>query len=181
MTETMTAEQHREAAEAARKSAAESFERCDTDGFLSQWASGLTAQKHDAEARLLEAGGVMDCMVLFLNGELASTHQGFSQFGEYWVLNDEAAEKFGKRFYSPSKSLKNPIARDRARGFTYGNVLVRAYVDIKGPRNATGLAGAMSVSVGVYPVVEDLQTGNFAILSRDGACDNIDKMHEANA
>ena len=38
---TSTAAQLREAAAADRQAAYDSFERCDTDGFMSQWASGL--------------------------------------------------------------------------------------------------------------------------------------------
>ena len=38
-----------EAAE-ARAEAAASFERVDTDGFVSQWASGINAQLADAKA-----------------------------------------------------------------------------------------------------------------------------------
>ena len=34
----------------------ESFQRSDTDGFLSQWASGVTAQKYRKEAELADQG-----------------------------------------------------------------------------------------------------------------------------
>ena len=37
------ADELRDWAASARRSASDSWERCDTDGFLSQWASGLTA------------------------------------------------------------------------------------------------------------------------------------------
>ena len=40
MTTTLTAQEHREAAARHYQEAADSFERCDTDGFLSQWAAG---------------------------------------------------------------------------------------------------------------------------------------------
>jgi len=38
----------------------DSFERCDTDGFVSQWASGLTAQQKRMEANLIENGGLAE-------------------------------------------------------------------------------------------------------------------------
>lgn len=41
-----------------RQSAADSFERCDTDGFLSQWASGVMASQRDREAELANHGSL---------------------------------------------------------------------------------------------------------------------------
>jgi hypothetical protein len=61
---TANADQLREAARLREEAAAvdrrvqESWERSDTDGFLSQWAGNLTAQLARAKADLLEAGGV---------------------------------------------------------------------------------------------------------------------------
>lgn len=54
---TKTAEEYREMAGRSRRSSEESFERCDTDGFLSQWASDQMAAKYDALARLAENEG----------------------------------------------------------------------------------------------------------------------------
>lgn len=45
----------------------DSFDRCDTDGFLSQWAHGLSAQLFEAKARVSEANGMMDFPGLFLS------------------------------------------------------------------------------------------------------------------
>jgi hypothetical protein len=54
---TKTAEDYR--AEAARHEAAreESFQRSDTDGFLTQWAHGKSAELARARAKIAEAGG----------------------------------------------------------------------------------------------------------------------------
>lgn len=55
-------------AESARQ---ESYERSDTDGFVSQWASGLTAQKHRLQAELAESGGKTEASALFdTNGNI---------------------------------------------------------------------------------------------------------------
>jgi len=43
----------------------ESFQRSDTDGFLSQWASGVTAQKYRKEAELADQGNQDVFRVLF--------------------------------------------------------------------------------------------------------------------
>ena len=55
--ETMTAAEHRAKAEQAYDRAEESWQRSDTDGFLSQWASGITGDLHRAQADLLDNGG----------------------------------------------------------------------------------------------------------------------------
>jgi len=64
MTETQTPETLRAAA-AADKEAADSFERCDTDGFVSQWASGLTADKLRRQAQIEEDDGMAIFPALF--------------------------------------------------------------------------------------------------------------------
>jgi hypothetical protein len=53
-----TATELRQQATKHAQDAIDSFDRCDTDGFLSQWASGVMSQKKSLEADLLEAGGV---------------------------------------------------------------------------------------------------------------------------
>lgn len=41
-----------------RQDAHDSFERCDTDGFLSQWASQVMASQREREANLADRGGL---------------------------------------------------------------------------------------------------------------------------
>ncbi len=47
------------------RDAQESFERCDTDGFLSQWASGITGERKRLQASILENDGMAEiaCLV----------------------------------------------------------------------------------------------------------------------
>ncbi len=66
------AEAEREAERAAEslRSAEESFERCNTDGFLSQYCSGLSARLHEARAEIARNGGQDQFVALFtLPGE----------------------------------------------------------------------------------------------------------------
>ena len=55
-----TAEQLRAEASRMAQEAADSFARCDTDGFLSQWAMDLGARERRAQAAIVEAGGVCE-------------------------------------------------------------------------------------------------------------------------
>lgn len=109
---------------------ARSIRDSDTDGFLSQWALGRLASQYLYAASVAEAGGVIETFALFLNGEIASTRQKSGDYGFYWVLNDAAAEAFGKRFFTPS-GARDGIERDRARGFTYGPIRVPA-IEVRG-------------------------------------------------
>lgn len=59
------ADKLREKAREAYRRSAESFERSDTDGFLSQWASDLTGRKYQIEAELVENGGKSEFRGLF--------------------------------------------------------------------------------------------------------------------
>lgn len=148
--------------------AAESFERSDTDGFLSQWASGITARKLRAQADLAEAGGMIEIEALFnLDGTVASTHYGYGQYGPYWRLNDVATAHYGKRFLNPSKARKAATRKRnmQAKGFTVGTIKVRGYVDIVG--SGTGLSGCASAQVATLPVVDDLREGRYEIVGTD--------------
>jgi hypothetical protein len=155
-------------AEAAKHyaDAAESFERSDTDGFVSQWASGIMGRKAELQAKIAEAGGTAEFPALFdLAGQVISTHRAYGQYGAYYVLNDEAAEKFGRRFISASNAQKDGTRRanNAKKGISEGTIRVRAYADTHG--HGTGLSGALSVSVITKPVVQDLLDGNYEIVT----------------
>jgi hypothetical protein len=164
-------------AQAARhdQDAADSFERCDTDGFLSQWASGMTARKLRAQADLAEQGGTIETQALFnLDGSVASVHYGHGEWGSYWVLNDISAARYGKRFVNPSRARRYATRERnmRRQGFTVGTVRVRGYVDICG--SGTGLSGAASAYVATLPVVEDLKAGRYEVVSTTDGGDRTD-------
>ena len=166
MTQTLTADQHRAAAARAHQDAADSFERCDTDGFLSQWASGLTARKHEAEAELIENGGMVETAALFdLDGNVISTHHGYTR--NQWGRESEWWRTPDGRFLTPSRA-QTWQARERnnkAKGFTIGTVKVRGYVTIAG--GGQGLGGAASCYVATFPVIDDLREGRYEIVCTD--------------
>lgn len=157
-----TAEEYRAAAASSRKAEAESWERSDTDGYLSQWASSQMAHRYDRLAKIAEDGGKINVLALFLNGTVASLDQRDGQYGFYWILNDAAEAEFGKRFFNPSKA-KNATDRDKARGFTYGYVRVDAFED----RNSNA-----------QPDFAALKEGRYEIVATDGAYDGIDEVQE---
>jgi hypothetical protein len=167
-TEGMTATDHREAAKSRYRQEQESWERSDTDGFLSQWASNLTAREHQAWADLLDNGGKTRLRVLMnLDGTVASTHIHHGQWGASWVLNDAAAARYGKRFFKESEaaSAKRRRATHASKGFTLGTVLVDGYVAIQG--SGTGMSGAASCYVATLADLDKVKAGDYEIVVAD--------------
>jgi len=103
----MTAEQHREQAKVCRQRSIDSFERCDTDGFLSQWASDLSANEHLRNAEILEAGGIAEFWGLYEGDRRvkAAQVQVYDKFSygnvTKWVVDDDDPI-CGKRKWIPS-------------------------------------------------------------------------------
>jgi len=159
-----TAEQWREQASASKRREAESWDRSDTDGFMSQWASGLMAREYELCASLAEDGGMTTTRALFdaETGEVASTHFAYGQWGGYWVLNDEATAKYGKRFLNESKAATGEKQRAAIvkKGFTVGRVRVKGYVAMRGGNVA-------SVSPGIFPDTDALKAGEYEVVETD--------------
>lgn len=145
-----TAQQWREAAYGNRKDAAESWERSDTDGFVSQWASGITASECEAKAELAEANGWAEFIAVFdLDGNLMDAYHMSGTYGPYWLI--KGLPKDVKPFFSESNARKGSTryANDTKKGYRLGTVRRKGFVKLAG--SGTGLAGAMSVRVVVVP------------------------------
>ena len=72
------------------RKAAESFDRCDTDGFLSQWANGITGQQLRAQARIEENGGTMTfarTIVVDADGNDVGARQVHTRYGYKWRID----------------------------------------------------------------------------------------------
>lgn len=146
---TIAAALHRKAAAIAEQSAQESFERSDTDGFLSQWASGLTAQKHRLDADILEDGGTISTRALFdLNNTLVPAKLINTRYGLTWALLESADPDSGFVGFVNRSSARSAARRDATmakRGYREGFVRVPARADIGG--SGKGLSGAASAYV----------------------------------
>ncbi len=156
-----------EAARCARQSA-ESFDRCDTDGFLSQWASDSTATLYRAKAEWARAYGKVTTRVLTdTDGVIVSTHHKDGQYGEFWVLDDAAAERFGRRFVSLSRAARydRQAAANRRKGFVEAQAAVDGYV--KNAGSGTGLSGALTVRPCDFPDIDALKAREVTITDPD--------------
>lgn len=93
-----TAQQYREAAAKNFDRAQESFERCDTDGFLSQWASDLNGRTNLLKAEVIENGGKATFVGLYEGSRRVAAKEIQTNYGTTWILSDEEASKFGRKF-----------------------------------------------------------------------------------
>jgi hypothetical protein len=147
---TLTPNELRDQAAAARREATESFERCDTDGFLSQWASGLTASKLDLEADIREAGGRAGFVGLYEGDRRVAARKIETRFGMCWLLRDDEQKRFGRKFvpidgsFHSERYLKHSgLRRSRVQvrlGLRERHELAAARAEITG--TGQGLAGA---------------------------------------
>jgi hypothetical protein len=92
-----TSQYYREYAQQCRARAADSFERCDTDGFLTQYAAELTAQLADRRAHLVEAGNVAVFTGLYAGVRRVAARQITSRFGFCWVLREDETDLIRQR------------------------------------------------------------------------------------
>lgn len=139
-----TAADHRAAAAQHRQDAADSWERSDTDGFVSQWASGVLAREADRKAEIAENGGRAKFPALFdLDGNLVAAKLFDGTYGATWgLLSDDDPRSRFTGYVSAYCARKSTHTR---KGYTEGYVLAPARVKVGG--SGRGLAGALSVSV----------------------------------
>lgn len=151
-----TADQWRAEAAAENARRNESWERSDTDGFISQWAHQMGEGENHLKARLAEQNGMTETDALFdLDGNLIPTVHGYGEYGAYFLILDAEGNKDTTQgrngFFSPSKAQNADVARknNAAKGFYVGTVRVAATTKIVG--GGKGLAGAATCYPAIVP------------------------------
>lgn len=145
------AEEHRELAGLHDAEKEASFERCDTDGFVSQWAHGMMAEEHRLAAQIEENGGKWQFRALFdLDGNMVAAKEIETRYGWSWMLLDENGKATGQ-FFNESKAKTAEVrkANNAKKGFYLGKVLYPAYAKLAG--GGKGMGGALSVTACVFP------------------------------
>ena len=93
-----TAQQHIDSASKHIDASYESFQRCDTDGFMSQWAHDVMAQVHLDKAKDIENGNMAMFGGLYDGDRRVMAKIIDTKFGASWLLSDEEAAKYGRKF-----------------------------------------------------------------------------------
>lgn len=141
MTDT-TATEYLAKARQHEEDAIASFERCDTDGFASQWASGVMAAEARLNAHLANQGGVDEFPSLFdLDGNLVAAKLIQTKYGLSWgILATDDPSSRVVRWVGAFPKRATTMTR---KGFYEGTVRCPAHVTLGG--SGTGLSGALTV------------------------------------
>jgi hypothetical protein len=145
----VTAAELRNRASESRQKAEESFDRCDTDGFLSQWALGLGAQKDEMQAEIIENGGKSNFPALFnlegkrVRAKLITTHPSWAPWttSTCWALCDKSGKFIGK-FITAFPARESTMAK---KGYKEGTEDAPAKAVIQG--SGYGLSGSAWAAV----------------------------------
>lgn len=130
----------------------ESWERSDTDGFLSQWAHGITANEAHFAAKIASRGGVDLFPGLYERetGKRAPAIILSGEHGQYFAFCDPDTGKINGRFLSWSDTPRGRLYRE---GFVILGEWAPAKATIRGHgRGLSGNAWACTVRTdGGYP------------------------------
>jgi hypothetical protein len=131
----------------------ESFERCDTDGFLSQWADGLASRLESENARILRDGGYAEFPLLVdsKTGEVVGRYRhtftncyGGRPRQQYsWRVEDEYLARCGRKWIPACMGGKSRIQKQL--GLEERTFWMPAYARIVGTGH--GLSGQAWVAV----------------------------------
>lgn len=135
--EKLTAEVYQKRAAEAYASKEESFNRCDTDGYLSQWASGVTGDLNRILASLAEVGWVSEFPGLFSiqTGErvpakiiYVKDRYNWNRPKAVWALIDPQTDKFTGTFLPVGENSR----KQKKAGYIQKMELAPAHAKLEG-------------------------------------------------
>jgi hypothetical protein len=143
---TDTAAAHLAKAAQHDQDAADSFERCDTDGFLSQWGSQQMGALERRQADIAAAGGVWTFSRLQLvtaAGEATDARLVETRYGAKWRLDST------DQWLPVQPKRESTLAKHGYREVTETEVAPAKAIHWA-PAGARGLSGATSVQVIIF-------------------------------
>lgn len=182
---------HEDKAKKNREDATESFERSDTDGFMSQWASNTMASHHDMQAELERNGGKAEFNALFdSNGNIVPAKMvevpdryNPGRTNTAWaILSDpDDVDSPVESWINTSKS-SNPATKEAylaKKGYTMGKVRAPAYVTERGNNLVNTRSLFVRKDRGFFKDVEVVTTNFYPQLVKEDKqrAIDMDKMH----
>jgi hypothetical protein len=145
-----TATRLRDEAAALDAATAASFDRCDTDGFVTHWANDLNASLKRAKASIIEAGGVatFPALVDADTGEWVPSKLINGKYGTCWAILGPDG-KFTGKFVTAFPKRESTMLR---KGFRETEGVWPADARLDG--SGTGLSG--NVWVATFKTCDDL-------------------------
>lgn len=135
-----TAEELREQAREQFVAAHESFERCDTDGFLTQWAHGIEGRRLQYAAEIAENNGRWQFFGLYHGDRRVAAREIRTRYGMRWILRDDEATRYGKKFLPIVLSVGTQSRAQKALGLSERMEWAPAVAKIVG--SGYGLSGS---------------------------------------
>lgn len=152
-----TSEELREMAKECANRSAASWERSDTDGFMSQWANDTTARVYNLAAELADNDWMAEGPALFdLEGNLVTAETFTGQYGISWVIKPQNGGKWAFISMSMASKAKTRRTNMERKGYREGTVRRRVVV-------ATG--GSMTC-ISVY-AMDDRNYPELTVVSTD--------------
>jgi hypothetical protein len=124
----------------------ESWERSDTDGFLSQWANDISARMYRLQAEIADAGGKSTFTGLYYGDRRVKAKKIETRFGWCWLLDGAEAAIFGRKFI-PIAPYEGVSRVQKNLGLHEALELAPAKAKIGG--SGTGLSGCANAFVEV--------------------------------
>ena len=124
-----TAEEYRNEAKFWQDKEQASWERSDTDGFVSQWCHSLARDEALLNAKIAENNGLHRFLGLYHGNRRVSAKIITTRFGVCWFLKPNEVNYFGRKFIpTGSKSriqkklgLREALEWDKAKAITTGS------------------------------------------------------------
>lgn len=162
-----SAERYEKEAQSHFKKKEDSWERSDTDGFVSQWASGVMAAESRMKADLERNGGRAEFPVLAdaETGELVPARMVNTRYGVKWAVFNSAddANHHGGEIVEWVGLSERAIKR---KGYREGWQNRKAKVGYH-KSNDRGLSGAMNVHPSLFPNDDKLFNENLPVNFND--------------
>lgn len=143
---TNAADTHRANANAAANAAAESFDRCDTDGFVSQHSHMLRARLERARAIITDDGGRAVFVGLYDGDRRVAARIIDTKYGDAWLLDDAEADRYGRRFVPTGERSRV----QRELGLAERDEWDTAGADYAAPAGARGFSGLGQVYIETF-------------------------------
>ena len=140
--EKLTAKEYKDLAIKASRRSHDSFDRCDTDGFVSQFCDTHQSRLYGMLAKLAESGWKYEFPALFdLDGNRVNAKLIDGKFGKCWALTDDNG-RFNGKFITAFPARKSTMAK---KGYVEGKELAPAYAVTYG--GGKGFSGLHSIGI----------------------------------
>lgn len=138
------AEECRAHAKECDQRAAESFERCDTDGFLTQYASRLSAELSRTRADIADQKGVWTFCGLYKGDTRIKAKIVKTAYGRTWLIHEDSFDLVNGRRFIPL-AMGGTSRIQKGLGLTERFEIAPAFAMITG--EGYGLSGTAWVEI----------------------------------